>query len=69
MVGGAPTQINGTACLQPDGSWHIVRTASGEVLPAPVIVPAPQTVIVEQPPVYYAPAPVYYGRGYYRHYY
>jgi hypothetical protein len=69
MVGGQPQQINGTACLQPDGSWHIVKTGSGEVLPAPVVVPAPQTVVVAPAPVVVGPPVVYYERPYYRHYY
>ena len=52
-IGGQPSQINGTACKQPDGTWRI----SNYGVPVPVEQPAPPP----PPPVVYAPPPVVYG--------
>ncbi|MBI5439974.1 MAG: hypothetical protein HY900_02050 [Deltaproteobacteria bacterium] len=64
-IGGQPQQAYGTACRQPDGSWHIV---GDQPETAQVVVREPR-VIYREPPgyVYYRPYPVY--RPYYPYYY
>ncbi len=55
-IGGQPSQINGTACKQPDGTWRIENYG----VPVPVIAPAPPAV-AGPPPVVVVPPPVVYG--------
>ncbi len=58
-IDGRWVQGYGTACLQPDGSWHAVSAPQSQVLIAP---PAPQPYYA--PPVHYPSHHPGYSRGY-----
>ena len=61
-------QAYGTACRQPDGSWHLQpapsQVASASPPPPPNVAYPPPQVVNAYPPAYFPPG-YYYPRPYY----
>lgn len=67
-VGGQVQEGWGTTCLQPDGTWKIMRSAQPAAAPPPQVAaaPPPPAVVVPQYPAYgYYPYPYPYPYYYY----
>ena len=69
-VGGSPQEAYGTTCLQPDGSWKVVRRNRETPPSAPQVAAAPVYPAYAYPYPYYYPAygygPAVYGGFYVR---